>query len=123
MHKTALKLKFGDFFLNFWPHWPTEDKEIENKTQNIRQLGLSDDLLTVRHAVSPSPSVRAADCLPLWGDTAARPPSFGMPVRHSVAGHLSRASLELLQVPLLDVKRPRCLLEPLGAILEGLEPS
>ena len=25
---------------------------------------------------------------PLWGDTAARPPSFGMPVRHSVAGHL-----------------------------------
>ena len=34
-------------------------------------------------------------CLPLWGDTAARPPALGMPARHSVAGHLSRASLEL----------------------------
>ena len=63
MHKTAPKLKFGDFFLNFWLQRPTEDKEIENKTQNIRQLGLSDDLLTVQHAVRPSPSVRAADLI------------------------------------------------------------
>ena len=40
MHKTAPKLKFGDFFLNFWLRRPYEDKEIENKTQNMRQLGL-----------------------------------------------------------------------------------
>ena len=45
---------------------------------------------------APAPSRRAADCLALWGDTAARPPSFGMPARLFVAGHLSRASLELI---------------------------
>ena len=39
MHKTAAKLKFGDFFLNFWLQRPNEDKEIENKTKNVRQLG------------------------------------------------------------------------------------
>ena len=39
MHKPAAKLMFGDFFLNFWLQRPNEDKEIENKTQNIRQLG------------------------------------------------------------------------------------
>ena len=39
------------------------------------------------------------------------------------AGHLRRASLELLEVLGLDVKRPECLLEPLGVIFEALEPS
>ena len=49
--------------------------------------------------------------------------SFGMAVQHSMAGHLSRASLELLDVFGLDVKRPECLLEPLGVIFEALVPS
>ena len=44
MHKTAAKLMFGDFFLNFWLQRPNEDKEIENKTTNIRQLGQGDVL-------------------------------------------------------------------------------
>ena len=65
----------------------------------------------------------AYNYLPLAGDTAARPLSFGMAVQHSMAGHLSRASLELLKVFGLDVKRPQCLLEPLGVIFEALEPS
>ena len=39
-----------------------------------------------------APPGRAADCLPLWGDTAARPPTFGMPCCQFAAGHLSRAS-------------------------------
>ena len=69
----------------------------------------------------PSPTVRAADCLPLWGDTAARPQTFGMPGRHFVAGHLSRASLESLEALGLDLKRPQCLLECLGVISEAFE--
>ena len=39
-----------------------------------------------------APPGRAADCLPLWGDTAARPRTFGMPVCQFAAGHLSKAS-------------------------------
>ena len=70
-----------------------------------------------------APPGRAADCLPLWGDTAARPPAFGMPGRHCVAVHPSRASFEFLEVFGLDAKRPQCLLEPLGLSLEALEPS
>ena len=44
-----------------------------------------------------------------------------MPGRQFVAGHLSRASLELLEVLGLDVKRSQCLLEHLGVIFEALE--
>ena len=55
MHKTAAKLKFGDFFLNFWLQRPTEDKEIENKTKNIRQLGQGDVLLHNLTRRSPLP--------------------------------------------------------------------
>ena len=40
----------------------------------------------------PASEGRAADCLPLWGDTAARPRTFGMPVCEFAAGHLSKAS-------------------------------
>ena len=40
----------------------------------------------LQHASRAAPG--AADCLPLAGDTAARPPAIGMPVLHSVAGHL-----------------------------------
>ena len=70
-----------------------------------------------------APPGRAADCLPLWGDTEARPPAFGMPGCQCVAGHPSRASLEFLEVFGLDAKHPQCLLEPLGVIFEALEPS
>ncbi len=59
---------------------------------------------------------------PPWGDTAARPLSFGMPARHCVAGHLSRAYGELLEVFGSDVKHPQCLLELLGVIFEALDP-
>ena len=42
MHKTEEKLMIGDFFLlNFWLQRPNEDKDIENKTKDIRQLGLA----------------------------------------------------------------------------------
>ena len=58
-------------------------------------LGLGACYLTVQHAVHPSPSVRAADCLPLWGDTAARPPFLGRPALHAVAEHLRKVFLEL----------------------------
>ena len=63
----------------------------------------------------------AADCLPLWGDTAARPQTFGMPGRQFAAGHLSRASLEFLEVFGLDAQHPQCFLEPLGVSFEALE--
>ena len=77
-----------------------------------------------RNPFRDTPTLRvAADCLPLWGDIAARPQSFGMPARHCVAGHLSRAHEELFEVFGLDVKRPHCLLEALGVMFEALEPS
>ena len=44
-----------------------------------------------------------------------------MPGREFVAGHLSRASLELLEVLSLDVKHPQCLLERLGVIFDALD--
>ena len=56
MHKTAAKLMFGDFFLNFWLRRPNEDKEIKNKTTNIRQLGLGRVLLHYLTRRSPLPS-------------------------------------------------------------------
>ena len=40
MHKTAAKLMFGDFFLNFWLRRPNYDTETKNKTTNLRLLGL-----------------------------------------------------------------------------------
>ena len=65
----------------------------------------------------------ASRASPGAADLPFRPQSFDMPARHCVAGHLSRASLELLEVLSLDAKRPQCLLEPLGVIFEALEPS
>ena len=59
--------------------------------------------------------LRQIYCLPLWGDTAARPPVLGMPALHSVIWHLSKASLEL-QSPLdRHLGSLQALLEPLGA--------
>ena len=55
MHKTAPKLMFGDFFLNFWVPRPNEDKEIENKTKIMRQLGHGDVLLHYLTRRSPLP--------------------------------------------------------------------
>ena len=77
--------------------------------------------MDLQHAVHPSPPVRAADCLPLWGDTAARPQTFGMPVRLFAARHLSTASLEFLEVLGLDAQPPPSLLDPLGVSFEALE--
>ena len=56
-------------------------------------------------------------CLAPRGITAARPPFFGMPVLHSVAGHLSRASLELLSPLDWLLGSLEALLEPPGALL------
>ena len=70
----------------------------------------------------PSRAARgAADCLPLWGDTAARPQTFGMPGREFAAGHLSTASLEFLEVVGLDAQPPQSLLDLLGVSFEALE--
>ena len=44
---------FGDFFLNFWLRRPTEDKEFENKTNNMRQLGLG-------RVLPPNPTRRSS---------------------------------------------------------------
>ena len=61
------------------------------------------------------------NCLPLWGHR--HPPGNCRHSRSSqfVAGHLSRASLELLEALGLDVKRSQRLLESLGVISEALE--
>ena len=59
--------------------------------------------------------------MPLWGDTAARPQAFGMPGCEFVAGHLSRASLEFLEVLRLAAQHPLSLLDPLGVSFEALE--
>ena len=68
-----------------------------------------------------SAPLRAADCLPLWGDTAARPRTFGMPVCQFAAGHLSKASwVELCgSFGLLGASLGalEALLEPPGALL------
>ena len=102
---------------------PMRTKTIENKTKNIRQLGLGRLSIYSLTRRSSLPSGPGADCLPLAGDTAARPPSFGMSGRHCVAGHLSRAYVELLEVFGLYVQHPQCRLEPLGVSFEALEPS
>ena len=60
---------------------------------------------------------------PCGGTPPPAPLSFGMHGRHCVAGHVSRASLELLEVLRLNVKRSHCLLEALGVMFEALEPS
>ena len=68
--------------------------EICRYLRHIRALRFA-DLGFRSSTLGSTPTGRAADCLPLRGDAAARPPFFGMPVLHSVAGPLSRASLEL----------------------------
>ena len=47
---------FGDFFLNFWLQRPNEDKDKENKTKLLRQLGHGDVLLHDPTRRSPLPS-------------------------------------------------------------------
>ena len=69
----------------------------------------------------PPLALRAADCLPLAGDTAARSPAFGMLGCEFVAGHLSRASLEFLEVLRLAAQHRLSLLDPLGVSFEALE--
>ena len=73
---------------------PMRTKTIENKTNNIRQLGLgrlSTYNLTRRSSLPSGPG-GGFNCLPLWGDTAARPKLWACLVVNSrqgiLAGHL-----------------------------------
>ena len=61
--KDLRKLMFGDFFLHFLPRLRPKRQGNENKTKNIRQLGLGHHRSPIQHAVLPSPSVRAADLI------------------------------------------------------------
>ena len=73
----------------------------------------------------PAPPLRGGRRIacPLRGTPPPAPLSFGMHGRHCVAGHVSRASLEVLEVLGLDMKRPHCRLEALGVMFEAREPS
>ena len=55
------------------------------------------------------------------GGHRRRPQAFGMPGCEFVAGHLSRASLEFLEVLRLAAQHPLSLLDPLGVSFEALE--
>ena len=94
---------FGDFFLNFWLQRPNEDKDnIENKTNNIRQLGLgrlSTYNLTRRSSL---PSGPGGGLTSPRGITAARPPFFILRFGARPLGFIDMS----------DLKRLRCLLEP-----------
>ena len=88
MHKTAAKLMFGDFFLNFWLRRPNEDKEFENKTTNLRQLGLGHAHLPYPTRRSPLPSGPGGGLpSPLGGHR--RPPANFRHARLSIRGRAS----------------------------------
>ena len=108
------KIEFGDFFfLNFWLQRPNEDTEIENKTKVSGNLGLGTAQLsdlTRRHPLPFGPGGGLPSPL---GTTAARPPFFIVRFGARPLGYVDFGDLKCL----------RCFLEPVGAILEGLEPS
>ena len=104
---------FGDFFLNFWLQRPNEDKEIEDKTTNLRQLGLRHTQLHNLTRRSPLPSGPGGGLTSPRGITAARPPFFILRFGARPLGYVDFG----------DIKSLLCLLKPVGAILEGLELS
>ena len=79
---------FGDFFLNFWLQRPNEDKEIEDKTTNIRQLGLGHTQLSNPTRRSPLPSGPGGGLPSPLGGPRRPPEVFGISGYPFAAGHL-----------------------------------
>ena len=92
MHKTDRKLMLENIFRNFWLRMPYEDKEVENKTQKIRQLGPKRLLLHSPTRRSPLPFGPGGGLpAPLGGHR--RPPAIFRQARLACCGRASQEGI------------------------------